>query len=171
MNRKHVAIAVAGSCSQGLIPRLRTKRGFTLVEQLVTITIIAILAALLLAVLSSARLRAQQLHCLNNVRQLGTIGFIYSDENGKHPAYLGPKYAGSPLTTRTDNMGRFTISRHGGIRPAGAPRHLTAGARLPGAINIVFADGHAKSVPLEQLWTLTWHFDWQVPAVRPQNPR
>jgi prepilin-type processing-associated H-X9-DG protein len=50
-------------------------------------------------------------------------------------------------------------------------RKLAAGAKLPGAINIGFADGHSKLVPLEQLWTLYWHLNWQAPAVRPQNPR
>jgi prepilin-type processing-associated H-X9-DG protein len=69
------------------------------------------------------------------------------------------------------NMGRFTISRHGGVRPASAPRRLTNGAKLPGGINVSFADGHSGLIRLEQPWELDWHLDWQTPAIRPQNPR
>jgi prepilin-type N-terminal cleavage/methylation domain-containing protein/prepilin-type processing-associated H-X9-DG protein len=76
-------------------------------------------------------------------------------------------YAGSPLTTWADNIGRFTIARHGGASASRAPRNVPPGTRLPGAINIGLADGHAELVPLERLWNYYWHLDWQVPAVRP----
>jgi prepilin-type N-terminal cleavage/methylation domain-containing protein len=48
----------------------------------------------------------------------------------------------------------LTIARHGSV-PDGLPRNLPPGQRLPGAIQLSFADGHAGLVPLEQLWTLT----------------
>ena len=61
----------------------------------------------------------------------------------------------------------LTIARHGsGL--AGLPKNLPPGQRLPGAIQLSFADGHAGLVPLEQLWTLNWHREWQVPATRPR---
>jgi prepilin-type processing-associated H-X9-DG protein len=65
-------------------------------------------------------------------------------------------------------MGRFTIARHGGVSASAASRNLTPGSKLPGAINIGFADGHSELVPLEGLWNLSWHLDWQIPQPRPQ---
>ena len=57
------------------------KKSFTLIELLVVIAIIAILAAMLLPALQSARERAKSSTCVSNLKQLSTVASMYLDNN------------------------------------------------------------------------------------------
>jgi prepilin-type N-terminal cleavage/methylation domain-containing protein/prepilin-type processing-associated H-X9-DG protein len=75
------------------------RRGFTLIELLAVVAIIALLSALLLPALSSAKLAGKRAACLSNLRQIGIAIQSYSHENdGSIP--FGPR-AGA-FTSPTD---------------------------------------------------------------------
>jgi prepilin-type N-terminal cleavage/methylation domain-containing protein/prepilin-type processing-associated H-X9-DG protein len=65
-----------------------------------------------------------------------------------------------------NGMRGFCIPRHGS-RPSLVPTNYPPNLKLPGAINMVFVDGHVELVKLERLWRLTWHRNYRPLPKRP----
>lgn len=65
------------------------RRGFTLVELLVVIAVLAILAAILMPVFAKAREKARQTQCLSNLKQIVTAWQMYAQDYDEMacPAY------------------------------------------------------------------------------------
>jgi prepilin-type N-terminal cleavage/methylation domain-containing protein len=78
-----------------------SNRGFTLIELLVVIAIISILAAILFPVFASAREKARQTSCENNLKQLGEAFLQYTQDNDDNEPGCadGPGQAGNLMQT------------------------------------------------------------------------
>ncbi|MGI9013547.1 MAG: prepilin-type N-terminal cleavage/methylation domain-containing protein [Phycisphaerales bacterium] len=81
--------------------RLLRRRGFSLVEIIVAIAIVALLISLLVPVISGAGRRALSMQCQSNLRQLFAMAETYSlRSNGRYPvAVRYEREAGEPFTT------------------------------------------------------------------------
>jgi prepilin-type N-terminal cleavage/methylation domain-containing protein len=82
---------------------MRNQRGFTLLELLVTIAIIAVLAALLLPVLARVKDKARASECAGNLRQWGLAMRMYADDNNDFLPRRGQGVQTLTLITRPDD--------------------------------------------------------------------
>lgn len=67
--------------SPKFIDHLKNRRGFSLTELLVVLSVISVLASLLLPLLGQARQKARQIKCLGQLRQMGMATFMYWEDN------------------------------------------------------------------------------------------
>jgi prepilin-type processing-associated H-X9-DG protein/prepilin-type N-terminal cleavage/methylation domain-containing protein len=78
--------------------------GFTLVELLVVISIIAVLLAVLMPALSKAKATAVRVVCAANMKQVGLCMNMYADGNGGTlpPDYMPPRASGTSMSDLTN---------------------------------------------------------------------
>ena len=117
MNRRKIILTFAARC----------RAGFTLVELLVVVGVIAVLISLLLPALSKAMRAARAAQCLSNLRQIATAMVMYAQDNkGAVPGVVfnaGPwnTYNALPYDCRPYQgyLYGYPSTPAGGINPAG----------------------------------------------------
>lgn len=167
-----------------------TRNGFTLIELLVVIAIIAILAAMLLPALSAAKVRAQGISCLSNMKQLQLCAILYAGDNNDYiPENIaltggflpgGVQNAANPILPCwvAGAMGTVNLTENGSAdSPTGCstnvyflgvdgdvvpPASGMAGGTLIGSIGSYTKAAGIYKCPADK--TVDLH--WQVPRVR-----
>jgi prepilin-type N-terminal cleavage/methylation domain-containing protein/prepilin-type processing-associated H-X9-DG protein len=114
------------------------REAFTLVELLVVIAIIAILAALLLSELQSAKMQAARIQCVSNEKQLILAWSVYSADNDENLALNGGD------TSKTSAYAHLWV--YGGNH--GDPETLTNDLYLTGVNFALFA----RSLPAGRIY-------------------
>ena len=162
------------------------RKKFTLIELLIVIAVIAILLALLLPALQSAKQKVYTASCVNSMRQIGQAIYLYINDNNDYPPapyewanyMLNGNYIPSRNTTksarcspawRTRIDGRPIRSPQSGRRPviplrsairAGRPSMIHTGGDMTIGGNPV--QRYTVSCPMRPL-SVKWHTAAKIP--------
>ncbi len=123
----------------------RSVRGFTLIEVLVVIAVIALLIGILLPALAGARRQGIAIRCLSNIRQLELAHIGYMNDNREYfiDAGLGHGGPSAPKACWPVALSEY----YGGVRPV----IRSPGDRSP--FWPVPREGRARGSPLTRCWS------------------
>jgi len=118
--------------------RVEFPRGFSLVELLVVVAIIAVLAALLAPAVLGARAKGHDAACRSNLRQHYSAFLHYaSDHDNQLPGYVNPPWPGAPCNDQTWVIWQTTLIKEGYLAgwSEGARGFVALGLGCPVNIN------------------------------------
>ena len=140
----------------------RSRRGFTLVELLVSIAILAILLALLLPVLSSARDAARMARCKSNLSQIVAGAINYANDHDGNWFYREgiEKYLTGELSSRDMLIPNFLKQRGQFDDTAIMKGYIRDGLGCPFVRDVRIFDTDTNH--LRRIYSYSLYFGWQL---------
>ena len=140
----------------------RAKKGFTLVELLVVITIIGMLMALLLPAVQSARESGRRASCQNNQKQISLALLLYEQDRGQFPGYrnrIAPPNATSYL------IGSWVVPILSGLERTDIYRNWQNGSPTPVYLKVLVC----PSDPPDTISPTSTYLSYVVNCGRPDS--